>query len=134
MSDVPQPVPGTWSEVMGLRVIKADANEVIAELAVARKHQQAFGLVHGGVFCGMIETIASMGAAIAARSFGRVVMGIENQTSFLRAVKSGTLRGRATPVHVGKTTQLWSAEIRDADDKVCASGRVRLMCTDPPGS
>lgn len=116
---------------MGIRIIKADATEVIAELDVARKHVQAAGLVHGGVYCGMIETLASLGASLAARATGRVVVGIENQTSFLRAVKSGTLRGRATSVHVGTTSQLWVAEIRDGDDHVCANGRVRLLCTEP---
>lgn len=130
MSDIPQPVAGTWSDVMGIRIVKADADEVIAELDVGRKHVQAAGLVHGGVFCGMIETIASLGASIVARANGRVVVGIENQTSFLRAVKSGTLRGRSTPVHLGTTTQLWAAEVRDADDQLCASGRVRLICTE----
>jgi uncharacterized protein (TIGR00369 family) len=132
VADLPQPAAGTWSDVMGLRFIKADATEVVAELDVARKHVQAAGLVHGGVFCGMIESIASMGAAIAAKAMGRTVVGIENQTSFLRPVKSGTLVGRATPVHIGKTTQLWAAEIRNSDDEVCANGRVRLMCVEQP--
>ncbi|HEY4181372.1 MAG TPA: PaaI family thioesterase [Kofleriaceae bacterium] len=117
---------------MGLRIIKADATEVVAELDIARKHMQAAGLVHGAVFCGIIESIVSMGASIAARADGRTVVGIENQTSFLRAVKSGTLVGRATPLHIGKTTQLWAAEIRNSKNEVCANGRVRLMCIELP--
>jgi uncharacterized protein (TIGR00369 family) len=80
----------------------------------------------------MIESVASLGAAIAAQAMGHSVVGIENQTSFLRAVKSGTLRARATPLHVGTKTQLWAAEIRNSDDEVCAHGRVRLMCVEPP--
>jgi uncharacterized protein (TIGR00369 family) len=132
VADVPQPVAGTWSDVMGLRIIKADATEVVAELDIARKHMQAAGLVHGAVFCGIIESIVSMGASIAARADGRTVVGIENQTSFLRAVKSGTLVGRATPLHIGKTTQLWAAEIRNSKNEVCANGRVRLMCIELP--
>jgi 1,4-dihydroxy-2-naphthoyl-CoA hydrolase len=127
VAELPQPIAGTWSDVMGLRFTKADATEVIAELDVARKHTQAAGLVHGGVLCGMIESIASMGAAIAARAMNRSVVGLEHQTSFVRAVKSGMLVGRATPIHIGKTTQLWAAEIRNKDE-ICASGRVRLMC------
>jgi len=124
------PVAGTWSDVMGIRFVTATADEVVAELVVERKHQQAFGIVHGGVYSGLIETIASLGATLAARPHGRAVVGLENQTSFLRAVREGTLRGRAAPVHVGRTTQVWDAIIRDDQDRIVATGRVRLLCTE----
>jgi len=124
------PVAGTWSDVMGIRFVTATADEVVAELVVERKHQQAFGIVHGGVYSGLIETIASLGATLAARPHGRTVVGLENQTSFLRAVREGTLRGRAAPVHVGRTTQVWDAIIRDDQDRIVATGRVRLLCTE----
>ena len=131
MADELRPVAGTWSDVMGIRILHADAAEVRAELDVERKHLQAFGLVHGGVYSGLIETIASLGAFLAARASGRAVVGLENQTSFVRAVRRGRLHGRATAVHVGRTTQLWEAVVRDDDDHVVASGRVRLLCKDP---
>jgi uncharacterized protein (TIGR00369 family) len=115
---------------MGIRFVTATADEVVAELVVERKHQQAFGIVHGGVYSGLIETIASLGATLAARPHGRAVVGLENQTSFLRAVREGTLRGRAAPVHVGRTTQVWDAIIRDDQDRIVATGRVRLLCTE----
>lgn len=121
---------GTWADVMGVRFVRATAGEVVAELDVARQHLQAFGLVHGGVLSGLVESAASLGAVLAAGDRGRSVVGLENQTSFLRPVRAGTLRARATPIHVGKTTQLWQVEIRDDQDKVAASGRVRLMVTE----
>jgi uncharacterized protein (TIGR00369 family) len=127
---VEQPTAGTWSDVMGIRIVEASTTEVVAELDVARKHVQAFGLVHGGVYSGLIETVASIGASLAAKAHGRDVVGLENHTSFLRGVKSGTLRARATPVHAGKTTQLWEATVRDDQDHVVATGRVRLLCRD----
>jgi 1,4-dihydroxy-2-naphthoyl-CoA hydrolase len=126
-----QPIAGTWSAVMGIRFVRADATEVVAELDVASHHLQAFGLVHGGVYAGLIESMASLGATLAARPHGRVVVGLENHSSFVHAVRSGQLHGRATPVHVGKTMQLWEATIRDDDDRIAASGRVRLLCTEP---
>jgi 1,4-dihydroxy-2-naphthoyl-CoA hydrolase len=131
MADEPQPIAGTWSDVMGIRILHADAAEVRAELDVERKHLQAFGLVHGGVYSGLIETIASLGASIAARAHGRVVVGIENHTSFVHAIRRGRLHGHAKPIHVGKTTQLWEATVRDDDDRVAADGRVRLLCREP---
>lgn len=116
---------------MGIRVVHASATEVVAELAVDDRHLQHAGIVHGGVYAGLIESVASYGAALAARAHGRTVVGLEHQTSFLRAVRGGTLRARATPVHTGKTTQLWEADVRDEQDRVVAAGRVRLLCIEP---
>jgi uncharacterized protein (TIGR00369 family) len=122
-------LPG-WAREMGLVILSASADEVVAELEVAEKHLQAYGLVHGGVHCGVIETLASLGAAIVAMPRGQRVVGLENSTSFVRAVRSGTLRAVARPVTRGRSSQVWQAWIRDADDKVVAQGHVRLLCLD----
>jgi uncharacterized protein (TIGR00369 family) len=130
MADAAQtyrPVEGSWAAVMGVRFVRASAEEVVAELDVGPHHLQAYGLVHGGVYSGLIETAASLGASIAARAHRRSVVGLENHTSFLHATRSGTLRAVAVPVHRGRTTQLWQASVNDADGRVVASGRVRLL-------
>jgi len=115
---------------MGIVILTASADEVTCEWEVSEIHHQGYGIVHGGVHCGVIETICSMGAAVAARAHGRRVAGLENTTSFIRAVRSGKLRGLARPVTRGRTTQVWEAWIRDEDDKLVAQGRVRLLCVD----
>src|SRR5262249_9982438 len=97
-------------------------------------HLQPFGIVHGGVHTGVIETVCSIGAGIAARMRGHRggVVGLENHTSFLRAVRAGArLRGRALPVTRGRTTHVWSAEITDERGRAIARGSVRLLCVDP---
>src|SRR4051794_29613315 len=81
-----------WSRAMGLRYVRATEDEVVAELAVRQEHLQAYGIVHGGVHAGLIETVCSAGAAIAAFARGQAAVGLENTTSFLRAVREGTLR------------------------------------------
>ena len=102
--------------------------KVRAEFTVGPQHLQAYGIVHGGVHAGVIETLASIGAAIVAMPRGQRVVGLENNTSFVRAVRSGRLRATARPVTRGRTTQVWEAWIRDEADKLVAQGRVRLLC------
>jgi uncharacterized protein (TIGR00369 family) len=120
-------LPG-WAHDMGIVVTAASADEVVAEIEIGPRHHQAYGIVHGGVHCGIIETLASIGAALVAMPRGQRVVGLENATSFVRAVREGKLRATARPVTRGRTTQVWEATIRDATEQVVATGRVRLLC------
>ena len=122
-------LPG-WTREMGISILKATADEVTAEWEVTEKHHQPDGIVHGGVHCGVIETLASIGAAVVAMPRGQRVVGLENSTSFVRAVRSGKLTGTARPVTRGRTTQVWEAWIRDEQGSLVAQGRVRLLCID----
>src|ERR1700722_9349151 len=78
-----------WTGAMGLRIVRATPDEVVAEVEIGPAHLQAYGIVHGGVHAGIIETIASVGAAINDMEGGRWVRWLENHASFLRAVRSG---------------------------------------------
>lgn len=116
-------------ETMGITITKATADETRAELTVGPQHLQPYGVVHGGVHCGLIEALASIGAALYALPRSQSVVGLENSTSFIRAVREGaTLRGVARPVTRGRRTQVWEARVEDGDGKVVATGRVRLLC------
>jgi uncharacterized protein (TIGR00369 family) len=119
---------GGFNKAMGLEFTRVTTAEVIAEIAVDERHLQPYGLVHGGVYAGMIETLCSTGAALAAMAAGRTAVGLESSTAFLRAARGGVLRGRAVPVHPGRRTQVWQAEIHDEAGRLLATGRVRLLC------
>jgi 1,4-dihydroxy-2-naphthoyl-CoA hydrolase len=123
-------MPSGWVKEMGLTILTASADEVTCEWEVTEKHHQGYGIVHGGVYCGVIETLASIGAAIVAHPRGQRVAGLENTTSFIRAVRSGRLRAVARPLTRGRLSQLWEAWIRDDQDRLVAQGRVRLLCFD----
>jgi uncharacterized protein (TIGR00369 family) len=86
------------------------------------------GIVHGGVYCSMVESLASVAAYtwIAANGGGSVV-GVNNNTDFLRAISSGTVYGTALPIHRGRRQQLWQVSIVDSDDRLVARGQVRLQ-------
>jgi 1,4-dihydroxy-2-naphthoyl-CoA hydrolase len=122
-------LPG-WVREMGIEILKAGPDEVTCTWEVAEKHHQGYGIVHGGVHCGVIETLASIGAAMVAHPRGQRVVGLENHTSFVRAVRSGKLHGLAKPVTRGRTTQVWEAWIRDEAGQLVAQGSVRLLCVD----
>ena len=122
-------MPEGWLQAMGVKITKATADDVRAELTVGPEHLQGYGIVHGGVHCGLIESLASIGAALYALPKGQSVVGLENNTSFIRAVRAGaTLRAQATPVTRGRKTQVWQAQVMDGDNRLVASGRVRLLC------
>jgi uncharacterized protein (TIGR00369 family) len=121
-------LPSGWVREMGIRILEASGDRVTCEWEVSDKHHQGYGIVHGGVHAGVIETLASLGAAIAARP--QHVVGLENSTSFIRAVRSGRLHAEAKPVSRGRTTQVWEASIWDEHEHVVALGRVRLLCLD----
>ncbi len=122
-------LPG-WDRAMGLRFLTVTADEVRCEWEVAEHHRQGYGIVHGGVHCGVIEALASIGAAVVGMPRGQRVVGLENSTSFVRAVRAGKLVGTARPVTRGRTTQVWEAWIRDEQERLVAQGRVRLLCVD----
>ena len=123
-------MPTGWVREMGIRILSASPDEVTCEWEVSEKHHQGYGIVHGGVHCGVIETLASLGAALVAHPRGQRVVGLENSTSFIRAVRSGRLRAVARPVTRGRLSQVWEAWIRDEEDRLVAQGRVRLLCFD----
>ncbi len=124
-------MPEGWLQAMGVTVTHATADEVRAEMTVGPQHLQGYGIVHGGVHCGIIESLASIGAALSALPRNQSVVGLENNTSFVRAVRAGVkLRADASPVTRGRKTQVWTAQIVDEEGRIVATGRVRLLCLD----
>lgn len=119
---------GGWNTAMGLRFLEATRDRCVAELAIGAQHTQPYGIVHGGVHAGIIEAACSTGAAVAAGANRQSVVGLENTTSFVTAVRAGTLTVTATPVTRGRRTQLWEARVTNEAGRVCATGRVRLLC------
>ena len=118
---------GGFNNAMGLTFIKAIPDEFVAEIEIADHHMQPYGLVHGGVYAGMIETMCSTGAALTVWEENKSTVGLENNTSFLKAVRKGSLRCTARPLVKGKRSHVWEARIHDDKNRLVAVGRVRLM-------
>jgi uncharacterized protein (TIGR00369 family) len=125
---------GGWNQAMGIHFVSATADEVVAEMEIAAHHRQPYGIVHGGVHSGLIEAVASVGAALAALARSQSVVGLENHTSFLNAVREGKLRATARPLMRGRRTQVWEATVTDAEGRSVASGRVRFLALEAGAS
>lgn len=117
-------------DALGVRIVRSGPDEVVLEYDVDDRHRQPYGIVHGGMHCTVVESACSMGAAIAAASRGQSVVGIDNHTSFIHAVREGRLTVAARPLTRGRRSQLWQADVRSDDGTLVASGRVRLLALD----
>lgn len=110
---------------LGLEVVSATEDEVVATIEVTPQLLQPYGLLHGGVLCSVVETVGSVAGAVWFGDRGHVV-GTSNHTNFLRAVREGRLTARATPVHRGRTQQLWTVDITDEASRLVARGELRV--------
>ncbi len=98
-------------------------------LEIDERHRQPYGIVHGGTYATLIETAASTAAAVWAMANGmRGAVGVSNTTDFYRSHREGPITADATPIHRGRTQQVWQVEITRVDDgKLLARGQVRLQ-------
>lgn len=112
--------------LLGLELDEVSADRVVIRWRVRPELHQPHGIQHGGVYCSVVETAASVGGSLWLGDRGRVV-GVSNQTDFLRAVRDGELTAVGTPVHRGRSQQLWLVEITDGDARLVARGQVRLQ-------
>jgi 1,4-dihydroxy-2-naphthoyl-CoA hydrolase len=122
-------ITGGFVRLLGMEFVEVGPERVVLRWTVRPELHQPFGILHGGVHCAAIETAASIAGAAWFGDRGDVV-GVSNQTDFLRAVRDGALAATATPIHRGRLQQLWQVEIRDDDDRLVARGQVRLQNID----
>jgi 1,4-dihydroxy-2-naphthoyl-CoA hydrolase len=123
-------MPDGWKSAMGVHFLHATPEQVIAELVIGPMHLQPLGIVHGGVHAGLIEAVASVGANLTLIPHGKYAVGLENHTSFLRAVRGGKLRAVGTPVYSGNQSRVWQVDVHEDGGGLVATGRVRLHVMD----
>lgn len=128
--------PGAgFNGLVGLLVEESDERHARGSLAVRREVMQPWGLVHGGVFATIAESLASWATAMVVGPEGQAALGLANHTSFLRPVSEGTIHGLATRRHRGRTTWVWDVDMSDDEGRLCATSRVTIAVRPlPPGS
>jgi uncharacterized protein (TIGR00369 family) len=121
-----------WSRTLGLRFTQVTPARVVATLDAGEQHHQPYGVLHGGVYCGVVEAVASYGAGNAALAAGQKgVLGVSNSTDFYRSHSAGELTCVGTPVHAGRSAHVWQVEVtRSSDHKLVARGQVRFHVLD----
>jgi len=126
--------PVGFDALYGLELLEVTAEVGRAQVKVGPEHLQPFGLVHGGVYAAISESIASICTAVAVVPDGKVASGISSQTSFLRPITEGTIHARAVRKHAGRTTWVWEVELTDDHGRLCVLTRMTMAVRDLPGS
>jgi 1,4-dihydroxy-2-naphthoyl-CoA hydrolase len=124
-------MPG-FDGLYGLRLLSCTDMEVRAQVSVRDELKQPAGLVHGGVYASIAESMASRATALAVLDGGNQAMGLSNSTSFLRPITAGTIHAQATRVHRGRTTWVWDVSFSDDAGRACAVTRMTIAVRPKP--
>ncbi len=125
---------GPFDKLYGLEVVSMDEDEAIARVAVTDKVKQPMGLVHGGVYASMAESICSVATAVAVSAEGNIAIGMSNSTSFLRPITGGTIHAHARRLHRGRTTWMWDVTFSDDAGRTCALTRMTVAVRPLPAT
>ncbi len=118
--------PSGFAESIGVEWIGFDPDNARAKVTVEPRHLQPFGIVHGGVYATLAESISSGATYYAVRDDGMAAIGQSNDTTFLRPIAEGDVTATARARHRGRTTWVWDVEIIDDEGRVCALSRVTI--------
>jgi 1,4-dihydroxy-2-naphthoyl-CoA hydrolase len=118
--------PTGFAEEIGTEWIDLDPHSAQARITVQPRHLQPFGIVHGGVYATLAESICSAATYNAVHDDGMVAMGQANDTTFLRSISEGDITATARTRHRGRTTWVWDVEITDDEGRVCALSRMTI--------
>ena len=111
---------------LGIEILELSASRVVATMPVDDRTRQPFGILHGGASIALAETVASFGATAAIDRDRYLAVGQEINGNHLRPKMDGVVRATAVPVHVGRSTQVWSIEIADEDGKLVCISRCTM--------
>ncbi|MGI8411691.1 MAG: PaaI family thioesterase [Solirubrobacteraceae bacterium] len=123
---LPYRPPHGFDDLYGLELTEITDEVIRGQVAVRDELKQPAGLVHGGVYASIAESLASIATALAVMPGGKVAMGISNQTSFLRPITQGTIQAVARVRHRGRTTWVWEVEMSDDQGRLCGLTRMTV--------
>lgn len=115
----------TMVEHLGIRLTRVEDGLLEAEMPVDHRTHQVFGILHGGASVVLAETLGSIGASLYAPATHQC-MGLDINANHIRAVRSGKVIGKASPIHVGRTTQVWEIKIFTEDQKLVCISRLTV--------
>jgi uncharacterized protein (TIGR00369 family) len=116
----------TLDATLGFDLVTLDEEKAHGRVEVDDRHLQPLGVVHGGVYAALAESLVSHATARAVMPHGMAALGMTNETSFFRPVAGGTLHADAERLHRGRTTWVWDVRITDDDGRLCAASRVTV--------
>jgi 1,4-dihydroxy-2-naphthoyl-CoA hydrolase len=121
----------SFDALYGLEVVDHGDGWIKGRVPVSDRVRQPAGLVHGGIYASMAESLASIATYVAVAPQGKVAMGLSNATSFIRPILDGTVHAEARALHRGATTWVWDVEITDDEGRLCAVTRMTIAVREP---
>jgi 1,4-dihydroxy-2-naphthoyl-CoA hydrolase len=121
-----------FDELIGTEWVSDDPDRAIARIRMRDELRQPIGLLHGGVYSTVIESLCSRATALAVLPKGKTCMGQSINVNFLRAITEGGAEIRAEAVHRGRSTWVWRAEVVDDQERLCATGLMTVAVRDLP--
>jgi 1,4-dihydroxy-2-naphthoyl-CoA hydrolase len=119
-------------DALGFELLELEPDRARGRFPVEDRVRQPYGIVHGGAYAALAETICSAATHMAVAGDGRMAVGQSNHTSFLRPVSSGMVHAEAVPRHRGRTSWVWDVEFTDDEGRVCALTRMTLAVREAP--
>jgi uncharacterized protein (TIGR00369 family) len=121
-----------FDRLYGLELVSVSDTEVRGRVAVRPEIKQPAGLVHGGVYASIAESLTSIATHVAVAERGEMAMGLSNSTSFLRPITEGVVDAHATRIHRGRTTWVWDVRFTDQQERTCAVTRMTIAVRPAP--
>lgn len=132
--ELPKMIDQGFDKLYGLEYTEAGDGFMAGRVEVRDDLKQPAGLVHGGVYAAIAESLASLGTWAAVADAGNAAMGLSNQTSFLRPITEGMIHARAVAKHRGRSTWVWEVEVSDDSGRLCVLSRVTIAVRPMPAS
>ncbi len=130
LADINAICRGTIHDALGIEFLAVEDGRLVATMPVNASTHQPFGFLHGGASVVLAESLGSMAAYLACEE-NEVPAGIEVNANHLRAVREGIVIGTATAIHLGRSLQVWSVEIRDAAERLVCVARLTVSILTP---
>jgi 1,4-dihydroxy-2-naphthoyl-CoA hydrolase len=122
----------TLDSLLGFEIIEVKEDSARAQVPVTARVLQPYGLVHGGVYAALAESLVSVATAKAVWTDGNIAVGLSNATNFVRPATTGVVHALATRRHRGRTTWIWDVDMTDDEGRLCATTRMTMAVRPRP--
>jgi len=112
---------------LGIEILEVSKSRVVGKMPVDQRTYQPFGILHGGASAALAESLGSIGAHENAHEQNGIAVGLELNINHVKSVSQGYVTGVATPVHVGRQTQIWDIRIENEQGQLVATSRLTCM-------
>ena len=130
--DAPEGLVSHFDAHVGTEWLSLDPDDARCRVDVRDELRQPYGILHGGVYSTLVESLCSYVTAVSVYGEGMITMGQSIEVSFLRPVSAGHAEVRAVARHRGRTTWIWQAEILDAEERLCGLAKMTMAVRPAP--